>query len=81
MEMEISCAEVRHELSNYIENDLTLELRLQIETHFVACPGCVAIYDGVLNVIRLVSDGRVIELPSGFSRRLYQRLSSIAPDS
>jgi len=74
--MEISCTDVRRELSNYIENDLTLELRLQIEAHFAACRGCTAIYDGVLNVIRLVSDGRVLELPTGFSRRLYQRLAS-----
>jgi predicted anti-sigma-YlaC factor YlaD len=72
--MEISCAEVRRELSNYLENDITPELRVRVEQHVVRCPGCKAVYDGVKNVIRLVSAEGVIELPEGFSRRLYTRL-------
>ena len=76
--MQIECTEVRRELSNYIENDVTPELRRQMEEHFAACPGCTAIYDGVRNIIRLVADGRVLELPPGFSQRLYIRLASQA---
>jgi predicted anti-sigma-YlaC factor YlaD len=72
--MEISCVEVRRELSNYIENDITPELRTRVEDHFLRCPGCKAVYDGVRNVIRLVGAGGVIELPEGFSRRLFTRL-------
>lgn len=74
--MQINCTEVRRELSNYIENDVTPELRSQMEEHFAACSGCTAMYDGVRNVLKLVSDGRVIELPSGFSQRLLARLQS-----
>lgn len=74
--MQIDCTEVRRELSNYLENDVTPELRRQMEEHFSACPGCTAIYDGVRNIIKLVGNGRVLELPPGFSRRLYLRLNS-----
>lgn len=70
----ISCAEVRHELSNYLENDVTTELRARIEQHVLTCTGCKAIYDGVKNVLRLVTSSEVIELPPGFSLRLYRRL-------
>jgi predicted anti-sigma-YlaC factor YlaD len=70
----ISCMEVRRELSNYIENDVTPELRARIEQHVPSCTGCKAVYDGVRNVLRLVSSSEIIELPPGFSLRLYRRL-------
>ena len=70
----ISCAEVRRELSNYLENDVTAELRARIEQHVLACTGCRAVYDGMRNVLRLVSATEIIELPKGFSVRLYRRL-------
>ena len=70
----ISCAEVRRELSNYIDHDVTPELRARIEQHVISCSGCSAIYDGVRNVLRLVSSSEIIELPRGFSLRLYRRL-------
>ncbi|HKD13528.1 MAG TPA: zf-HC2 domain-containing protein, partial [Candidatus Angelobacter sp.] len=75
----ISCAQVRHELSNYIENDVTLELRARIEQHVQSCTGCKAIYDGVRNVLSLVSSSEIIELPRGFSLRLYRRLVLESP--
>ena len=73
----ITCAEVRRELSNYIEDDVTRELRARIEQHVRACPGCKAVYDGVRNMLTLVSTGEIIQLPRGFSARLYRRLTSV----
>ena len=72
--MEITCADVRRELSNYIEADVTPELRRLIEEHFTRCEGCTAIFDGVHNVLRLMLDDRVLELPTGFSQRLRERV-------
>jgi len=37
--MEISCREVRQELANYMEDDITEDLRLRIERHFLRCDG------------------------------------------
>lgn len=73
----ITCAEVRRELSNYIEDDVTQELRIRIDQHVSACPGCKAVYDGVRNMLTLVSTGEIIQLPLGFSARLYRRLTSV----
>jgi len=72
----ITCAEVRRELSNYIEDDVTGELRARIDQHVSACSGCKAVYDGVRNMLTLVSTGEIIQLPRGFSARLYRRLTS-----
>ena len=71
---EISCREVIRELS-IIDQGVGPELRLQIEEHLAHCLHCTAIYDGTRNVIRLVADDRVFELPEGFSQRLRNRLA------
>jgi len=73
--MEISCREVRQELANYMEDDITEELRLRIEGHFQRCDGCSALYDGLRQVIYLVNESDLIELPVGLSQRLFQRLN------
>ncbi len=72
--IEIDCYQVRQELSDYVEGDLTPQLRLQIEEHHQTCDHCRAVYDGLRNIVRLLGDEEVIELPEGFSQRLYKRL-------
>ena len=72
--MRIACDEVRRELANYMEDDVPADLRRRIEAHFAVCDGCYAIYDGLRKIIRLVGTNDVIELPEGFSSRLYQRV-------
>ena len=73
--MDISCLEVIRELSNYIDEDLNPQLRVDIEAHLPKCAHCTAIYDGLRNTITLTGDGRIFELPPGFSQRLRGLLS------
>jgi len=73
--MEISCREVRKELANYMEDDITVDLRSRIERHFLRCDGCSALYDGLRQIIYLVNESDLIELPAGLSQRLFQRLN------
>jgi anti-sigma factor (TIGR02949 family) len=72
--VEIDCYQVRRELSDYLEGDLTPELRVRIEDHLEGCRHCTAVYDGMKNVVQLLGDEKAIELPKGFSDRLYRRL-------
>lgn len=76
--MEISCLEVIRELSNYIDVDVTPELREQIVAHLPGCLHCTAVYDGLRNTITLIGDGRSFDLPAGFSHRLRSRLAKIS---
>jgi hypothetical protein len=57
-----------------MEGDFSAELRAAIERHFRTCRHCAAIHDGVKNVVQLVGDQHLIELPVGFSQRLLSRL-------
>jgi len=72
--IEISCLEVWREISNYIEDDVDVELRARMEAHFKVCAHCKAVLDGTRNVVKLVGDGVEYQLPDGFSQRLYNRI-------
>jgi hypothetical protein len=58
-----------------IEKDVKPALRERIDAHVTRCGNCRAVYDGVRNVIQLCSAGEVLDLPKGFSDRLYSRLT------
>jgi anti-sigma factor (TIGR02949 family) len=72
--VEIDCREVWKELSNYMEGDVSSELRERIAIHLQTCKHCTAIHDGTRNVVRLLGDEKAIELPQGFRERLFDRL-------
>jgi len=75
--IEISCVEVLREISNYLNNEISGELRERMEAHFKVCKHCTAVLDGTRNVVRLVGDGRVFQMPDGFSQRLYKKLQNL----
>ena len=72
---EINCLEVIRELSQYLDEDVSPDLRNKIQKHLAHCTHCTAIYDGLRNVVSLVGDRRMFELPVGFSQRLRAKLS------
>lgn len=74
--LEISCLDVWREISNFLEGEVSPELRRRIEEHLKVCDHCAAIYDGTRNVIKLVADGETYELPAGFGDRLRRRLEN-----
>jgi hypothetical protein len=74
--MKIKCRQVLKELANYMEDDTSPELGVRTERHFQECNGCFATYDGMRKIVRLMGKAGIIELPEGFSVRLYQRTVS-----
>lgn len=75
--LEISCRQVREELTNYLEADVTPELRARIDWHLSGCTSCRAYYDSVQGVIRVLGKMELIELPPGFSQRLHSLLADL----
>lgn len=70
----LSCEQVIQEISNYIDSAVSADLRLRMEEHLDGCAHCHAILDGTRNVITLVANGKPLELPADFSKRLYSKL-------
>jgi hypothetical protein len=73
--MVVKCEEVWHEISNYLEGDVSPELQAAIEEHVSGCKSCTAVLDGTRNVVQLYGDERMLEVPLGFSHRLQRRLA------
>ncbi len=73
--MRISCKHVWNYISDFIDGSVDAELRQHIQTHLEHCEICSAILDSVHNILILVGDDRVFELPVGYSERLHTRIS------
>jgi hypothetical protein len=73
--VEISCVEVWREISDYLEEDISADLRVRMEAHFKVCSHCSAVLDGMRNVVGLVADGRLFQTPEGFNKRLYSKIN------
>ena len=71
----MTCKEVWREVSNYIDDAVSPEMREEIELHLAYCRHCTAMVDAIHNIIILVADGRTFSLPAGFSDRLKARIA------
>jgi hypothetical protein len=74
--VEISCAEVGQEISNFVDDEVEPELKARMERHFRNCKHCTAVLEGTRNTVRLLTDGDWYPLPEGFGKRLFQRISA-----
>ena len=72
--MRIDCKHVWQHISAYIENDVDPQLRAEIDRHLETCEICSAVLDSTRNVVILMADDRVFELPAGYSERLHARI-------
>ncbi len=72
--MKLQCKQVWEHISDYLDQQLTPEVREEIEKHLENCEVCSAILDSTRNVLILTADNRTYELPVGYSQRLHDRL-------
>lgn len=72
--MRVDCKHVWQYISAYIDGDVDASLRAEIDRHLETCEVCSAVLDSTRNVVVLMADERVFELPAGFADRLHQRL-------
>src|SRR5450755_539273 len=79
--MVVNCEHVWQEISNYLESEVSPELRAALEAHFRECRHCTAVLDGTRNVVHLYADDRLVELPAGFSTRWQRKLIESMPPS
>jgi anti-sigma factor (TIGR02949 family) len=75
--MKIDCKHVWQHISAYIDGDVDAALRAEIDRHLEHCEICSAVMDSTRNVVVLVADARVFEIPAGFSERLHRRLDVV----
>jgi anti-sigma factor RsiW len=73
----LNCRHVWDRISEYIDGTLDPSVRADVEKHLEHCEICSAVLDSTRNVIILMADDRVFELPVNFSKRLHARLDLV----
>ena len=72
--MRIDCKHVWEHISAYIDGDVDASLRADIDKHLETCEICSAVLDSTRNIVILMADDRLFELPAGYSARLHARI-------
>jgi hypothetical protein len=70
----LECKHVWKHISGYLDGTLDAEVLAQVQNHLEHCEICSATLDSTRNILILIADDRVYELPLGFSERLHGRL-------
>lgn len=63
MQKTLSCKQVTHELSNYIDGQLDPEMRRQIAEHLSLCNRCTVVLDTVRKLLYVVGDENMFVIP------------------
>ena len=77
--MVVNCEQVWREISNYVDGEVTPDLRIAMDEHFRGCPKCRSVLDGTRNVVGLFGEESMFEPPVGFSQRLRRKLEANMP--
>jgi hypothetical protein len=77
--IEISCVEVWREISIILTGRSPRFARKNGED-FGACAHCTAVLEGTRNVVGLVGDGTLFQMPQGFNKRLYDKIRELPPN-
>lgn len=72
----MTCEEVLKYLQDYVDGELTLELKRAIEEHLERCFICRKIFMGYQKTINLFRKAFLIEMPEELKKKLSQFLFS-----
>ena len=70
----ITCEEFFAEFADYLENQVSLEVRQELELHLSQCRACHVLYDSTRKTIRIVSESNSFELPQNIFDPIIDRV-------
>jgi mycothiol system anti-sigma-R factor len=72
----ISCKDLLEELSEYLDEELTPEQRVELEEHLAECRPCKVVADTSRSTVKIVTGCRSFELPPKMSARIMAKIRS-----
>jgi hypothetical protein len=72
----ITCDEFLAEFADYLENQVSPELRKELEVHLSECRACSVLYDSSRKTVRIVTESNSFELPRNVSDLIIDRVMS-----
>jgi predicted anti-sigma-YlaC factor YlaD len=80
----ITCDEFLAEFGDYLENQVSEEVRKELELHLSQCRTCRVLYDSSRKTVKVVTDSSSFELPQSASDAIVDRIMAklrTSPDS
>jgi Putative zinc-finger len=72
----ITCEEFFAEFADYLENQVSTEVRQELELHLSQCRACHVLYDSSRKTIKIVSESNSFELPQKVFDPIIDRVMS-----
>ena len=73
----MDCKKVLANLSSYVDEECSAELRQLLEEHIAWCRKCQVVFDTTGRTVKIVRDAEPFEVPLAVSARLYARLETV----
>jgi len=70
----ITCEEFFAEFGDYLEEQVSAEVRQEIELHLSQCRACHVLYDSTRKTVRIVSESNSFELPQDVFHPIIDRV-------
>ena len=70
----ITCEEFFAEFADYLENQVSSEVRQELELHLSQCRACHVLYDSTSKTIKIVSESNSFELPQNVFDPIIDRV-------
>ena len=70
----ITCDEFFAEFADYLENQVSLEVRQELELHVSQCRACHVLYDSTRKTVKIVSESNSFELPQNVFDPIIDRV-------
>jgi len=73
----LDCKHVLAELSDYLDGEVSLEVKRELEEHLSGCHRCSLVYNTTRKTLKIVTDSGVFEVPVETHARLRERLKAL----
>jgi predicted anti-sigma-YlaC factor YlaD len=70
----ITCEEFFTEFADYLENQVSPEVRQELELHLSQCRACRVLYDSSRKTVKIVTESSSFELPQSVSDPIIERV-------
>jgi hypothetical protein len=70
----ITCEEFFSEFADYLENQVSPEVRQELELHLSQCRACHVLYDSTRKTVKIVSESDSFQLPQNLFDPIIDRV-------
>jgi len=70
----ITCEDFFAEFADYLENEVSQEVRQELELHLSRCRACHVLYDSTRKTIKVVAESNSFELPQNIFDPILDRV-------